>query len=244
MTIQFLEDIHKYQVVEDPTIELTSVSKLIDMVKIPFDTEKWAKKKADERGITPEEIKKEWQEIKEKSLVKGTKYHKEYEENLLKNKKVHPANYINNIKHSHDLNTLPKGVHPELILYNLRYRITGTADIVEIHDDKSFDLSDHKTNRKLEFTGFKKFDPIFKDRVAVKMKPPLQHLDDCNGMHYTMQLSLYAWMLEQFGYKCNSLTIHHVVFDENDEPCNIIDYPIEYLKKEVTNFLNWYKNKK
>lgn len=244
MTLQFIPDTHTYRLVEKPELQFTSVSKLIGMVKQPFDEQFWASKKAKERGVTKEEILKEWEDIKQQSLIKGTAYHEAYEQKLLQGKKTHPSLYIDGIKQAHDLTKLTPGVHPELIIYNLRYGIVGTADIVEIHEDNSFDLFDHKTSRKLEFQGFMKFDPIFKDRKEVKMLPPLQHLGDCNGIHYTIQLSLYAYMLEQFGYKCNSLTIHHVLFDENNEPCNIVDYPIEYKKTEVINLLNWYKNKK
>lgn len=243
MTLQFIPDTHTYQLVEKPELKFTSVSKLIGMVKQPFDKDYWSERKAKERGVTKEEILAEWDLINKASLEKGTKYHNEYEQKLLQNKKAHPAIEINGIKQAHDLLSLPQGIHPELIIYNLRYGVVGTADIVEIYEDKTFDLRDHKSNKKLEFQGFMKYDPKYKERKEVKMLSPLQHLGDCNGNHYSIQLSLYAYMLEQFGYKCKSLTIHHVIFDENDEPCNVIDYPVSYLKNEVVNLLNWYKNK-
>lgn len=242
MTLQFIPETHTYQLLEKPDLKFISVSKLIEKVKLPFDKDFWADKKAKERGITKEEILAEWAATNKIALEKGTKYHNEYEQKLLLDKKTHPSIYVNDIKQAHDLTNLQPGVHPELIIYNLRYGVIGTADIVELHEDKSFDLKDHKSNKKIDFQGFMKYDPKYKEKKEVKMLPPLQHLGDCNGNHYSIQLSLYAWMLEQFGYKCNSLTIHHVIFDENNEPCNIVDYPIEYMKKEVVNLLNWYKN--
>lgn len=242
MTLQFIPDTHTYQLVEKPELKFTSVSKLIEHVKQPFDKDFWSEKKAKEKGITKEEMLAEWAETNRIALEKGTKYHNEYEQKLLQGKRTHPSIETDGIKQAHDLTQLQPGVHPELIIYNLRYGIVGTADIVELYEDKTFDIKDHKTNRKLEFESFKKFDPIYKDRRPVMMLTPLQHLQDANGIHYTLQLSLYAYMLEQFGYKCNSLTIHHVIFDGN-EPCNIVDYPLEYMKKEVINLLNWYKNK-
>lgn len=243
MTLQFIPDTHTYQLIEKPELKFTSVSKLIEQVKPKFDKDFWSEKKAKERGITKEEVLAEWAEINRVSLEKGTKYHNEYEQKLLQGKRTHPSIETDGIKQAHDLTDLLAGIHPELIIYNLRYGVVGTADIVEIYEDKSFDLRDHKTNKEIKFESFKKYDPNTHQRKSVKMLPPLVHLDDCNGMHYTIQLSLYAYMLEQFGYKCNSLTIHHVIFDENNEPCNVIDYPIEYMKKEVINLLNWYKTK-
>lgn len=243
MTLQFIPETHTYQLKEKPEIKFTSVSKLIEQVKPKFDADYWSEKKAKERGITKEEILKEWDDIKRTALEKGTKYHKEFEQKLLQGKKTHPSIEQEGIKQAHDLTNLSPGIHPELIIYNLRYGIVGTADIVELYDDKSFIIEDHKTSRKIEFKGFMKYDPKYKEKREVKMLSPLQHLGDVEGIHYTLQLSLYAWMLEQFGYTCKSLIIHHVIFDEYDEPCNIVDYPLTYMKKEVVNLLNWYKNK-
>lgn len=244
MTLIFQPDIHKYEIKEHPEINLISVSKLIDKVKQPFDSDLWSEKKAKERGITKEEVLEEWRVIKENALIKGSAYHEAYEKKLLKDKKTH-CSLLNEegLKKAHDLKTLEIGVHPELILYNLNYEIVGTADIVEISPDKSFILSDHKTSKSIDFKGFMKFDPIDKRKHEVKMLSPLSKLGDCNGNHYSIQLSLYAWMLEQFGYKCKELILHHVIF-ENGEPCSIVNYPIPYLKKEVVNLLNWYKSKK
>lgn len=240
----FLPDEHKYVLQTNPDFKFTSVSKLLELVKQPFEADKIAEKKAKERGITKEEVLQEWLDIKNKSLSKGTAYHEQYEAKLLEGKNVHPSIWQEGKKYAHDLTKLKIGIHPELILYSLKYGVTGTADIVEIFDDKTFDLKDHKTSKKIEYQSFKKFDPIYKDRKPVMMQPPLQHLEDANGWHYSLQLSLYAYMLEQFGYTCNSLTIHHVLFDENDEPCNVVDHPVQYLKKEAHTLLNHFKNKK
>ena len=239
--VYFVPDSHSYICKDGSDIKLTSVSKIIELVKQPFDSDFWADKKAKARGITKEEVLKEWNEKKQRALTKGTNYHNSFEEKLLKDKNVHPSMFIDGYKHSHNLLELKPGVHPELILYNLKGGIVGTADIVEIFEDRTFNILDHKTNAELNFESFKKFDPIYKERRPVMMQPPMSHIQDCSGMHYTIQLSLYAWMLEQFGFKCNSLTINHVIFDENEEPCNIIQYPIQYIKKDVINLVNWFQ---
>jgi len=232
---------HKYKMV-NKDIELKSVSKLISKVKNEFDVQFWSQKKADERGITKEEILAEWAQTAKEATDKGTKYHEYREQKDLKNKGI-PALEKDGLKLAHDLSKLEPGLYPELMLYNFEYMLAGTSDIVEILPDKRFILGDYKTNKKLEFEGYKKFDKDYKEKRAVKMKFPLQHLDDCSGMHYTIQLSIYAYMLEQFGYHCHDLYIDHIIFD-GDEPVNEIRYPIQYLKKEVINLLNWYKTQK
>ncbi len=241
--IIFIPESHQYVLQNNSEISFTSVSKLLELVKQPFDSDGIATKKAKERGITKEEVLAEWKLIKDESLAKGTKYHEEQEQLLLKDKNVHPSTWKEGKKYAHDLFNLPVGVHPELMIYNIPYKVCGTADIVEIFPDKTFLIGDYKTSKKIEFQSFRKFDPIYKDRRPVMMQPPLQHLEDCNGLHYTLQFSLYAYFLEQFGYKCKSLTLKHILFDENNNPCNTQDYPIEYLKKEVHTLLNHFKKK-
>ena len=42
------------------------------------------------------------------------------------------------------------------------------------------------------------------------MKPPVNHLMDCNYIHYELQISMYAWMLQQFGFVPRNLAFHHL----------------------------------
>lgn len=89
-------------------------------------------------------------------------------------------------------------------------------------------LKTHNTNGKLEFSN-----------KYQKAKAPIAHLDSCNGSKYRIQLSLYAWMLEQYGYKPRNLTITHVIFLD-DKPQYTVEHKVEYLKKEVENILEHY----
>lgn len=98
----------------------------------------------------------------------------------------------------------------------------------------------HNTNEKLEFSGFMVFNPTTKRREEKKMFSPLSHLPDANGIHYSLQLSLYAYFLEERGYKLKDLWIEHIIF-EDDEHINVIKYPINYLKKDVITLCNHYK---
>ena len=74
-------------------------------------------------------------------------------------------------------------------------------------------------------------------------KSPISHLEECNGNRYQLQLSLYAFFLEERGYKIEELTIHHVIFDEEDH-VNVIDYPVNYLRKEVISLCEHFKKTK
>jgi len=49
--------------------------------------------------------------------------------------------------------------------------------------------------------------------------------------------------LEEAGYECKNLILHHVLFDEEERDIMVVDYPINYLKKEVKNLFEHFKSK-
>ena len=66
-------------------IKTKSVTSIIGQYKHPFDKDYWSQKKADERGITKEEILKEWKYKSDFSCERGSAFH-EFAENYLTNK--------------------------------------------------------------------------------------------------------------------------------------------------------------
>ena len=144
-------------------------------------------------------------------------------------------------------------IYSEIGAFLIDYLISGTIDILCIKEDR-FVILDWKTNRNgLQFeAGYFKKDKsttpaqltnqyIVKDE---KMLPPLSHLDNCNGMHYTMQLSTYARMVELIlDIPCVGLGLCHIgspfvknqygmpYRDKNDQ------YPIDENGEET---INWY----
>lgn len=92
----------------------------------------------------------------------------------------------------------------------------------------------HNTNKKLTVKGF--YDKKLKS--TVKMRYPLNELDDVNFSHYTMQLSIYAWMLQHNNPKLNIKRLKLVHFDHNN---NRTEYDIEYKKPTVERLLRYWK---
>ena len=92
----------------------------------------------------------------------------------------------------------------------------------------------HNTNKKIETKSF--FNQ--KTKSSVKMKYPLNNLDDVNYWHYTLQLSTYAWMLQKYNpeFEIEDLVLVH--FDHDD---NMTVYHLPYLKDEVIKMLSFYK---
>lgn len=111
-------------------------------------------------------------------------------------------------------------IYSEIGSFLIDYRLSGTIDILCIRD-RDFVILDWKTNRDgLQFeAGYYKKDkttkPAQRTNIWVPKKqfmlPPLSHLQDCNGSHYTMQLSLYAKMVELIlGIPCVGLGLCHI----------------------------------
>jgi hypothetical protein len=117
------------------------------------------------------------------------------------------------------------------------HKVAGTADKIIIYEDKTFDVDDYKTNGKFNTTSFR----------GQCMKYPCTNLPDCHLGHYTLQLSLYAWMLKQFGLKPGKLRLHH--YDIPDEAVDQIIYEgilpdieptiheVAYVEREVTQIM-------
>ena len=69
------------------------------------------------------------------------------------------------------------------------------------------------------------------------LKFPLNNLMDCNFYHYSLQLSLYGYMLQKINPEFNirSLTIVQIPKDSD-----IKEYPVNYLKDDVDRMLKHY----
>ena len=131
--------------------------------------------------------------------------------------------------------------------------ISGTIDIL-CYRHTDFVILDWKTNRdglKFEAGYFKKDKTTIPNqltdvwvRKSEKMLPPLNHLDDCNGMHYTMQLSSYALMVETIlGIPCMGLGLCHIgspwILNSYGQPFRDVDgYHVDPNGQET---VNWYR---
>lgn len=158
-------------------------------------------------------------------------------------------------------------IYSEIGAFLPDYLISGTIDILCIRET-DFVILDWKTNRNgLQFeSGYFKKDKTIKPPQLTnewvtkdeRMLPPLNHLPNCNGIHYTLQLSTYAKMVELIlGIPCTNLGLCHIgspfVRNKYGMPYRDINnqYPIDpdgvetvrwfkipYRRKEVEDILN------
>lgn len=132
---------------------------------------------------------------------------------------------------------LGSGVYPEFMISYREddFLLCGQVDLI-IAEGDDIVIIDHKSNKKIEFKSF--YDKYKKSQTM--MKYPLNTIQDCNGQHYTLQLSTYAWMIQQLNprYNIKRLTIHWIDHDGKE---SFIDVP--YMKQEVEKMLTDYKKK-
>ena len=157
-------------------------------------------------------------------------------------------------------------IYSEIGAFLIDYLVSGTIDVLCIRDDQ-FVIGDWKTNRGgLKFeSGYYKKDKSTKPSQLTdvwvskdeRLLAPLNHLQNCNGNIYNLQLSLYAYYVEYvLGIPCAGLWLCHIdhdfVLNEYGQPkrfpdglYRIKDNPVEkvtlhrmpYFKKEVNNIL-------
>lgn len=95
-------------------------------------------------------------------------------------------------------------------------------------------LVTHNTNKEIKTKGF--FNS--KTKQTEKMKYPLIDFEEANFSHYTLQLSIYAWMIQYNNpnFKIKLLRLIH--FDHSG---NITEYDVEYKKSTVERLLRYWK---
>lgn len=134
----------------------------------------------------------------------------------------------------------------QMIVYCDQYETAGTLDIAGLRkvkaDERHFlDIYDFKTNTEkgIEFDSIKvKDDGTVKDYERFYL-PPFDHLEQCNYTDYTMQLSIYAAMLQlQYGYRIGKLAI---IFINKD--MTHFKIPIAYMRYEAEEMMRLVMSK-
>jgi hypothetical protein len=199
--IKYYDKPHKYYIDGE---ELTSVTTFIGKFKEKFDEEYWSKRKAKERGITQKEILAEWKNKSLTSTEKGTAFH-EYAENYLTNRIFpFPQEQINNVlgegndvkerfdkivilfeefyKQSYG-KLIP--IRAELVVGDKELGICGMVDQLFFNEKSGkLEIWDWKTNKKID-----------KKNRWQQFKEPISHLDVCELNTYSLQLSLYKYII-------------------------------------------------
>lgn len=196
----------------------------------------------DEFNKVQQEILDQWQKKNLESCARGTKIHSELEQSFYKSGKNVSLQRFGiggkfECKKDYTDLDLEYGVYPEYLIYKETQdgilRLAGQIDLI-VKQGNEITICDWKTNEKIDMKGG--FDSSTKS--TAKMLYPLNNLEDCNFIHYSLQLSTYAWILQQLNpnFIIKDLVLVH--FDHKD---NMTVYHCDYLKRDVEKMLVHYK---
>jgi ATP-dependent exoDNAse (exonuclease V) beta subunit len=188
-------------------------------------------------GMTKPEIQKLWSDKAESAASLGTLLHNTIENHYNGvNFSVDPsiekgfAQFMEFEKHRL-ANTGLEPYRTEWIVFYEDFHIAGSIDMVFI-DPNTGDLHIYDWKRTAELKKSNPYQSGF---------PPVHRLEDCKYNHYSLQLNIYKFILEQkYGKKVQSLTLV-VLHPDNEE---FILEPVRDLQKEVGELLQFAVEKK
>ena len=220
-----------------------SATSLIETYGQEFDSDSISQMVANKRGISQQEVLNEWKKENEFSCIKGSCIHlkaqslwmrTDYEidyntiddtidkDRLKKEYDImskQAINFYNDYKDMYDM------IQDEFIVWSKEFDIAGSIDGIMYNKyTQQCCILDFKSNKDLQFES----------KYHKKMKVPLHKLDDVNGQHYYIQLSIYKYLIEKYtNIKVDELFI--VYFNINANDYEII--PIPYMENEVEEIL-------
>ena len=238
--ISFEPMTHQYTIDGVPTIG--SVTALVHVFAEKFDADtaiklmingrNWPRQEymVQGRPMSVDEIKVKWHNGGQESANIGTWTHYVFE--LFLNRDRTPTS---SIEFGHFLTFLSGMVgctafRTEWEIYGVEERIGGSIDFVAKAEDGSVILMDWKRTKNLQGSYVNRYK---------KMAPPLEHLDDCKGNHYRLQLNCYRYLLQKYyGVSVSAMFVVCVHPDVGSSPF-VDDVPI--MPSETEALMCWQR---
>jgi len=199
-----------------------------------FDVDYWSKKKSEDFGVPSEWLLKEWKDKNDRANYIGVNLH-EYIEKYF-NQEYQPLpvdidivdriNKFNKIYVSHLFKLQP--VQFELRVFSKKYPIAGTIDSIFIYNGKIF-LLDWKSNKDF------RHDDHPKGRYN-KLLHPFEDYYENHLNEYSIQVSLYSLILEEWGFDVAGAYLVHFGPDEDAKI-----YKSKDMRGPLREYLNSYQ---
>ena len=261
--IKFFEENHKYIIDLEPDVKYTSVTTWIHEHFEKFDSDKIISKMISGPGwkeghkywgMSPEQIKSQWNTNKDAVAGAGTDLHFEIE--CFNNDKRFTFDYTNkelveiylsNFKHKlHEkplewqyfINFIKDHPHlkpyrTEWLVFNEDIKISGSIDMVYENPDGSLSIYDWKRSKNItRINQYNKF----------ALQPSICHLPDSNFWHYALQLNTYKYILEtKYDKTVKNLYLVRLHPEAEEKNYELIEIP--FLTTEINDMLEDRKNK-
>jgi len=245
--IQFMEEGHKYTILTESNVKYTSVTTWNHTHFEQFDADKiidgmmkgkgW-KQGHKYWGLTPDQIKAQWNSNKDAVSGAGTDLHFEIEcfQNSdsfyfdYTNKELYEV-YMENNRETHDFKAIEwqyfinfvrdfpelKPFRTEWLIYDDEVKISGSIDMVYENPDGTLSIYDWKRCKNItRINNFNKFG----------LPPQICHLPDSNFWHYALQLNTYKAILEKkYGKVVKELFLIRLHPDAEEKSYELIKLP-------------------
>ena len=137
-------------------------------------------------------------------------------------------------------------LYAEYRLFRPEIGLAGTVDLLAIKGNDII-IIDWKTNKHpiLFTSGYFKKKLVNNVKIATNqfvptldfMKNPIDYLFNCLGTKYTLQLSIYAYMLSMYGFNIKGLVLFHIKYNNALQRDEIFTYVLDNKAKEVFKML-------
>tara|TARA_Y100001978_G_C23538841_1_gene358733 strand:+ start:58 stop:774 length:717 start_codon:yes stop_codon:yes gene_type:complete len=220
---------HTYILSNQPGIKFISVTTFIEKFFAGFDPESVANKLINNyskySNFSVSELISKWKEAADH----GTKVHMEIEQWIqsgIEPNELKAKNGKEWLRVNFDKSNVI--FFPEIIVYSKELSIAGTIDLViQNKNTGEYDIYDWKTSKKIEMRSYGN------KRGTHEVT---KNIMDCNFYHYSLQMSLYSYILEKYyNIKINNNHIVHL----KDDGVKAISTP--YMKNEIIAMLNHEK---
>ena len=193
---------------------------------------------AEEFEVKKQEIDLEWKQKNEEAKQTGINVHEAIKDALIIDYDRAIKEYrLEGALQSPDVFlTATSGLFPEQrmeIAVDDAVTLIGIADMISIKDGV-VNCLDWKTDE--EGIKFKSRYDMAK-KSSKRLKYPLCAFEDCSGVNYQLQLSLYMWMILKLrpDLKPGKLQIVHI---KDMKIRNV--YDVEYLEKDIEKLIKWH----
>jgi len=219
------EESHTYKLKSDSTINFTSCTTLVNYFFEPFDSIGIANDLTANhplyQHLSPRELVATWEKVADD----GTSIHKEISDYIVNGNFPELEKSLTAIEYFKEKSQQYSDKYSEIGIFSVEERIAGTIDLM-MYDEKRgvFDLFDWKSSKRIEKASYKQ---------RMGNHEITKDLMDCNFIHYSLQLSLYRYILEKYyNIPVDKLTVLHIN-GNNVEPheCNYLFSKVNQMVK-------------
>lgn len=245
---------HTYHGV-DTGVEYLPVSSVFKMFQKKTDWDSILKAISKRDGIPIEDIQAEWDRKRISGTEAGTLVHLKREHSLLDSfvielngEEYFPVRYKTEGDKKFQIKELSAGAcYPELIVSHPYLNIAGTSDEVYITKDWVVHIQDTKTDKSIEYEGYK----------GATLINGLEHRPDCNYSAYAIKCSMYMYLLTTTypTLTPGTIRLRHTPIERDETGCAVvsddvvelsetyIDIDYNEYKLDVEIILNYYEKK-